>query len=88
MFEGETKMEKGRDRPEGNSIKKIVKQKGKRVKVWKGRETDRETVRQVIFSLTGQLSDSLLGPPDKRGQVRACKHTHIYTHPFNDCSLA
>lgn len=46
----------------------------------KGRETVREMVRQVIFSLTGQLSDSLLGPTDKTGQVRACKHTHRLTH--------
>lgn len=47
--------------------------------ILKERETEKEMVRQVIFSLTGQLSDSLLGPTDKTGQVRALQ-THRHTH--------
>lgn len=67
----------------GGNPKKIKKRKG--VKDSQA-ETEREMVRQVIFSLTGQLSDSLLGPTDKTGQVAACKYTHTQT--FNDYSLA
>lgn len=75
----------------GGNPKKIKKRKEakKRVKDSQA-ETEREMVRQVIFSLTGQLSDSLLGPTDKTGQVAACKYTHTHTHTqtFNDYSLA
>lgn len=73
-------MEEAQKQPEskqhqnGGNLKKIKKQKKK--KKDSQAETEREMVRQVIFSLTGQLSDSLLGPTDKTGQVAACKYTH------------
>lgn len=73
----EIERESDREREKG---RKMDGKKVKKSKILKGRETEREMVRQVIFSLTGQLSDSLLGPTDKTGQVRACKHTHRLTH--------
>lgn len=78
--ETEIEIKRESDRERERERKKDGWKKVKKSKILKGRETVREMVRQVIFSLTGQLSDSLLGPTDKTGQVRACKHTHRLTH--------
>lgn len=77
--QGEKEWMKSKQHQNEGSLNQIVKKRSKiKWKILKGRETEREMVRQVIFSLTGQLSDSQLGPTDKTGQVRA--NTHARTH--------